>query len=250
MKQPVWKPLLALGLISMLGACAAPQSEKDLLLEAQFCMDKASATEVSGCVDKISHIRNEAASALRCAAGFIREGLTSPENLSQAIDALSDGNSDPITLLGVLKMSSDSVAEQTAAECNASKKSSYMLLGAMSRSSTKLGTVLGDASVDCKTLGLTPLQCSVANVQAGIDELVATNPANLTGPEIEAAITTIGDTVAMVYDTSCSGSGTKDDICKMIDDALADAGIATPTFTSTEEFGKALLDYWKSQQHP
>lgn len=249
MKQPVWKPLLALGLLSMLGACAAPQSEKDLLLEAQFCMDKASATEVSGCVDKISHIRNEAASALRCAAGFIREELTSPENLSQAIDALSDGNSDPITLLGVLKMSSDSVAEQTAAECNASKKSSYMLLGAMSRSSTKLGTVLGGAaSADCT--GLTSLQCSVANVQAGIDELVATSPAHLTGPEIEAAITTIGDTVAVVYDTSCSGSGTKDDICKMIDDALADAGIATPTSTSTEEFGKALLDYWKSQQHP
>lgn len=238
MKHSTWKPLLALSLMSILGACAAPQSEKDLLLEAQFCLDTAASSEVAGCLSKISHIRNSAASALRCAGGFISQELTSPENLGGAINALMDDNSGSLTLLGALKMDSDDVAAATAAECNASGSSSYMLLGAMARSSTKLGTVLGNnASVDCT--GKTALECSVASIEEGINELVGSG-STLQPEEISAAIEAIGSTVSVVYDTTCGSAKANEDICGMIDEALQGVDIS-----NTQAVGDKLLEYWQ-----
>lgn len=233
-------PLLAIGLLSFLGACAAPQSEKDMMLEAQFCMDTANSSEIDGCLSKISHLKTEAASALRCAGGFIKAELTSPENLGEAINALMDDGGGAVTMLGALKMSTDAEAEQTFKECNASGSSSYMLLGAMSRSSTKLATVLSsNASSDCTTLA-----CSVDEVKKGLEELL--NPATMDQTEVTAAINTIGETISVVYEVSCTGKKANTDICGMIDEALGPDAAAI--VADAGQLGDKLLTYWKCTQ--
>jgi hypothetical protein len=142
--------ILSLGMVATLTACEE-QSEKDMIAEAQFCLDKASdSASVNSCLSGIASINSAQANALRCAGGFISAGVTSAENMSKAITTIQNGG-DSTALLAVLNLGDTGEASKTATYCSLSKQADLALFGAMAKSATILANAaaqLGLGSCD------------------------------------------------------------------------------------------------------
>lgn len=235
--------ILALGMGSLLMGCESPQSEKDMIAEAQFCLDEATdGTSADACLTKISGLDSAQANTLRCAGGFITAQITSPRNLSTALNAISDGQGAS-ALLTSLSFPNVSLANNTFTSCNKSSQTGLKLIGAMAKSAT----VLAEAA---KSMGLSSCsvitECSPAELEAGLQNLIDDVGTDPTADETVLAVVT---SIQTVYTSTCTGSATANgDICGQINDAISTSG---KDITSTDEaellaIGKELLSQWKN----
>ena len=215
------------------------QTEKDMIAEAQFCLDKATtAAQAKTCTSGIASLQSKSAYQLKCAAGFISAGITSPEKLSKALDAVKENGAGTTVLLASLNFGSNDLAIQTADDCSKSGKSSLTLISAMAKSATVLtnaASVLGS----CNTAN--PLDCDTQAIEDAINAIILdpTDPAN------EQTLEAVGSTIQTVYSATCGGTNNGNtDICNDINKALTDAGVSMSG--SPIDIGLALLDKWKN----
>lgn len=231
--------LLALSLTALLTGCEAEQTEKDMIAEAQFCLDKAQdSSSANSCMSKIQGLTSPQAYTLRCAAGFISSGVTSPQNLSQALNALKDGGSTA-GILGAISFDSQALADQTFTNCALTKNEGLMLIGAMAKTATVLGSLAsGSGSMEAQ------IQTVINNI---LTDLNSGSPSQQTINDVVK----IGGTIQSVYQTTCAnGVGAIEDVCDSINGAIASVPGGVDVVNATpEEIGQALLDYWKNLNH-
>ena len=237
--------ILSLSMGALLAGCESAQSEKDMIAEAQFCLDEATdATGADACLSKISGLDSAQANTLRCAGGFIAAQVTSPRNLSNALNAISNGDGAS-ALLTSLSFPNVTLANNTFNYCNKSSQTGLKLIGAMAKSAT----VLAEAA---KSLGLSSCsvitECSPAELEAGLQQL-ADDVQNGGVPASDVAVLAVVSTIQTVYNTTCTGNSTANgDICGQITDAISTSG---KDITTTDEaellaIGKELLLQWKN----
>ena len=243
--------ILSLGMVATLTACEE-QSEKDMVMEAQYCLDKSDASSAQACLSSISGLQSAQANALRCAAGFISAGVTSTANLSAAFTAIQNNNSaGTTTLLAALDFSdstdvNDSTASKTANYCNLSNQPGLALIGAMARSATVLASATNMAS--CSGSG-DPLGCAAGELETTINSIVTdynTHGQNLT-QQNEETVTAIVSAVQTVYAATCGTNSGSSDICGPINTAIAQTGVNISTTDPAElvALGLELLQKWK-----
>lgn len=235
--------LLALTLTALLTGCESQQTEKDMLAEAQYCLDKATATTASACMSKISGLSSPQAYALRCAEGFISADVTSPQNLADAMNAISEG-SGATGLLSAISFPDTTAANKTFNDCNLSNSSGLAMIGAMAKSATILASVAASFP-SCST----PEACNTA-IAEGIDNLIGGLSSGDLADKAEAErnVTEIVSAVTTVYATSCSSASSENsEMCAPINAAAAAAGVDINAMTEQEklDLGKQLLAEWK-----
>lgn len=234
---------LILGLsAALLTGCEAEQTEKDMIAEAQFCLDKArDASSAQACMSKIDGVTSANAYALRCAAGFISSGITTASNLSQALTALSEDGTGPADMLNVLNFGDVGLANQTTSYCIQSQQKGLQLISALAKSATALAGAANSLGLGSCSTNLA--DCDAAAIENVIDRLL--NPA--TDPQVVAdTLTAVGSSIQTVYTTTCGGtSSANTDICDDINQAAATAGINIAT-ADLDKIGEALLMQWNS----
>nr|BFD60668.1 hypothetical protein CKG001_27750 [Bdellovibrio sp. CKG001] len=232
--------ILGLG-AALLTGCEAEQTEKDMIAEAQFCMDKArDEASANACVSKIAGLTSPQAYTLRCAAGFISAEVTSAENLSKALDAMTDQGAGATSMLTVLNFNNDiDLANQTALDCNRSGQKGLALIGALAKSST----ALADAA---SKLGLGSCGADLNSCQSAIEDTIADILQNPNSTAAVEAVEAIGGSIQAVYSATCGGTSVANSsICSDINQAAAAAGIDIATEQNLAEIGKALLEQWQ-----
>lgn len=235
--------LITLSLGVLLTGCEGEQSEKDMLAEAQFCLDEATNADTAGaCVSKISGLNSPQANTLRCAAGFIAAEITSPRNLSSALNAISDGAGAP-ALMSALSFPSVTLAKTTFNYCNASSQNGLKLIAAMAKSATILANVAAGLP-SCSTLE----NCDASAIETTLNGLI-TAIDNGGDAAAEETVIEIVSSVQTVYASTCSGtSNSNADICNQINTAISTSGynIATQDPNELLAIGKELLGQWKN----
>lgn len=234
--------MMTLSLGMLLTGCQSAQSEKDMIAEAQFCLDEANdANSAGACINKISGLNSPQANTLRCAAGFIAAEVTSPKNLSTALNAINDGAGAP-ALMSALSFPSVDLAKTTFEYCNASSQNGLKLIGAMAKSATILASIAtGLPSCSSET------NCDASAIEATLSNLI-TALDNGNNPAANESVIEIVSSVQAVYSSTCSGNTNSNaDICKQINTAIADSGYNVNTQDQAEllAIGKELLSQWK-----
>ncbi|MEK2690042.1 hypothetical protein [Bdellovibrio sp. GT3] len=235
---------------ALLAGCEGPQSEKDMIMEAQYCLDKASPSTAQSCVSGIASLTSENAYAIRCAAGFLQSEVTSASNLAEAFTALSE-DGDTATMLSILnfKNGDTALANETADYCTKSGSAGLALMGAMAKSATALAS--STSTFPSCAGGIS--ECDPDEITDLISDIEASLTAGSGDPGYATAIDTItavAESVQAVYAISCGQSGANQDICGPINEALTQASI-TPeelislTPTQLEDLGKELIAKWK-----
>ncbi|WP_413580475.1 hypothetical protein [Bdellovibrio sp. HCB288] len=234
---------------ALLAGCEGAQSEKDMIMEAQYCLDKATPSTAQSCVAGIASLTSENSYAIRCAAGFLKSGVTTASNLAQAFTALSE-DSDTATMLSILNFDEDTgLANETAGYCTKSGSSGLALMGAMAKSATALASSTstfpscsgGIASCDPD---------EITNLIEDIEDSLTAGSGDPGYAKAIETITAVAGSVQAVYAISCGQSGANQDICGPINEALVAATItpeelASLTTPQLEELGKELLAKWK-----
>jgi hypothetical protein len=234
--------ILSLGIVATLTACEE-QSEKDMVAEAQFCLDKATdSSSVNSCLAGISSLNSAQANALRCAGGFIGAGVTSAENLSSAITSIAN-NGNSVTLLTALSLGNVNVANSTATYCSLSQQADLALFGAMAKSATVLANAATSLS-SCSDLA----NCDTSEIEDTITDLINDLQSGTPSQNSKDTVEAIASSVQVVYTTTCgTSSSSNEDICGPINSALAQAGVDINT-TNTQDLvdlGLELLKKWK-----
>lgn len=240
--------ILGLG-AALLTGCEAEQTEKDMIAEAQFCLDKArDASSANACMSKIEGITSANAYALRCAAGFISSGITSASNLSQALTALNeDSGNNAVTMLDILNFGSVSDANRTADYCQKSQQKGLTLISALAKSATSLAEAAKNLNLGSCVAGID--QCNAEDLEQAITDILAeyqTDPNNLSAAA-ENALESVGGAIQSVYSTTCGGSSSANSqICDDINQAAASAGIDIASSNNFVAIGQALLAQWNA----
>lgn len=223
---------------ALLAGCNAEQTEKDMIAEAQFCLDDArDPSAAQACMSKIDGVTSPNAYALRCAAGFISSGITSSANLSQALTAISDG-AGPTEMLNALNFGDVGLANTTTEYCVKSQQKGLKLISAMAKSATALANAA--STLNLGSCGADLASCTTADLEAAITNIIA-------APNSSAAVTAIaaiGESIKTVYTSTCSiGNNASTDICSDINQAATSAGIDFAT-ADISAIGQALLAQW------
>ena len=227
--------MLLVGLTTRIAGCD-DTSQKDRLANAQLCMDKATdASSASACVSAIQDIQSAEASSLRCAADFIGANIVTPDNLSNALNAIKNSNSSA-TMLSYLSFASTSAVNTAVTDCNLSGSEGYVLLSGLAQTATYVASTLG-------TFG-NGTQPTESDILTAINNVVS-NPNTASS---QAVIQTAGTAIQTVYTTTCGSSGANTTICSSLESGAQQAGIDLTTATPTQ-IGDALLNYWKSGTH-
>lgn len=245
------------------------QSEKDMLAEAQLCLDKASANNALSCVSKISHLNSPDAHALMCSAGFVESGVVSPSNLAKAFTALSDENAGATTMLASLRFENSSLMNTTNESCKKSGSAGFALISAMAKTATTLasfgsGINLGscEAEGDCLEVIAEDIQTNIDAFVTDLEKALDPHNSDLT-PEKEAKIIAtavdMAGSIVDIYEVSCGANVVSEDMCAEIDTALQNPG-GTPIDIQAiisesdpavreeklTELAQSLLATWKS----
>ncbi|AFY02749.1 hypothetical protein [Bdellovibrio bacteriovorus] len=224
---------------AILTGCEGEQTEKDMIAEAQFCLDEArDAASANACMSKINGITSPNAYTLRCAAGFISSGITSAANLSSALTAISEGGG-PTDMLTALSFDDVVLANNTANYCNQSGQKGLALIGAMAKSATALSNAANSLNLgSCDGSDIS--SCDPAAIENAISDILA-NPNSSAAIE---AVEAIGSSIQTVYSVTCGGTNNANsDICGDINQAAATAGIDIST-ADISAIGQALLAQW------
>ena len=244
--------IAGLGFVAVLSACSA-QSDKDKLMEAQFCLDESTSATAQSCVSSIAYMQTSQSYALQCAAGFIESGVTSPANLSQALDSISNNSSSSTALLSALNMGNVLLANNTAEYCAKSGQVGFSLLGAMAKSATSIASAanslgLGSCSTDLSKCDTSQIENTITAIQDVINGTCnVSDPCNnMSQADAEAALESVASSIQTVYTTTCGTTGANQDICDPIKTAISDAGVdITDPNLDLVALGKELLAQWK-----
>lgn len=231
--------ILTLGLSTLLTGCGE-QTEKDMLAEAQFCLDKATdASTADACMTKIEGLTSKQSYSLRCAAGFIASQITQPATLSTALNSMKE-NASTASVLGVLAFDSPTLADTTFTNCSLSGNSGLQLIAAMAKTATVISQLAsGSGSIESQMQ--TAITNIITNLQSGDPTLQAQAVANAAA---------IGSTIQTVYQTTCSITVTVNtEMCASINGAIAAAPGVDITNGNSSDIGAALLDYWQNLSH-
>lgn len=255
MRQQNFTKALLIGFLSCgLMACDAGQSEKDIIAEAQFCLNKAQgAAAIDSCMAPLQNLTSFYAYELKCAAGFAKADITSPEKLSQALTAISDSSLSPTVMLAALAFPPEGDITNTFDFCNYSGRPGLKLIAAMAKSATTLNTLaLTSGTYDCKS----DLECMGNKIAESMDDIrkalapVGTETSSLKPEDALAQVTTIVASIQTVYETTCSGTyNANSDICSKINTAATEAGVAdfmSKDEKDIKELGLKLLEQWKT----
>lgn len=257
--------LTAIAMFGIVG-CAG-QSDRDKLAEAQFCLDKSTTGTAASCLEKIKGIDSPQAHTLICSAGFIDAGVVSPENLSKAINAISnDENGGSVTMLASLSFGVGKKVQADSANSSCAKSGSagFALLGAMAKAATSLTNLGGISLGSCQNTN----SCSITEITQGIESNLSElldviengNKPDLTQDEAVDAAVEIAGSIVDVYEATCGAVVINKDICSEIDQAASTAGpggspiiiaeiIALPDGDARKDelksLAMALLETWK-----
>ncbi len=231
--------LVALASIFLV-ACEGAQSEKDMIAEAQYCLDDATdAPSADTCLSKISGLDTSEANTLRCAGGFIAAGITSSSSLSTALNAIKDGDSTT-ALLSALSFPNVQLVNETVESCNKSGRDGLRLIGAMAKSATTIASLANLASCsDPDDLS----SCDTSVFAASIASILA-SPGSADSQE---AFLQIASSIQTVFSTTCTSESSSEDICGQISGAASTSGIDIETASDAElkQLGEALLNEWQ-----
>lgn len=232
--------LVTLALSSLLMACEPAQSEKDMIMDAQFCLDEATdAASADACLSKISGLDSPEAHTLRCAGGFIAAEISSPENLSKALNAISEGDGTAV-LLSSLSFPNVNLVNETVASCNKSGQNGLKLIGAIAKSATTLTSLASSLNIgSCSVADLS--SCDTSDVETVIGNL-ASNPTP--SAEDEEAILQIAESIQTVYSATCATEAANEDICGQINEAAGGMDLINADQAALLQFGKDLLAEW------
>lgn len=246
MRQQNFTKALLIGFLSCgLMACEAEQTEKDIIAEAQFCLNKARGpAAVDSCMAPLQGLTSFYAYELKCAAGFAKADITSPENLSKALTAISGESPSSTVMLAALKFPSEADITTTFEFCKNSGRPGLKLIAAMSRSATSLSTFVG---ASCDT---TDLESCASAIDVSLGGLVASLSGGSPTAEEVKKVETIVESIQTVYQTTCSGAyNANSDICNQINSAATAAQV--PDFMSQDPddivaLGLELLKQWQT----
>ncbi|WP_413586470.1 hypothetical protein [Bdellovibrio sp. HCB274] len=239
---------------ALLAGCEGAQSEKDMIMEAQYCLDKANSGTADSCISGIASLTSENAYAIRCAAGFLKSGVTTPENLAEAFTAIQD-NGNTATMLSILNFDGDTtLADWTTEQCTKSGSAGLALMGSMAKSATALASAASDFG-SCTLNGSTYTcdEAAMSDLIADIETALLAGDLNSPTPEFQQAFDTVEaviQSVQSVYSISCGTAGSNSDICSPINKALDQAGmtpaqLASLTDADIKTLGEKLLAQWK-----
>jgi hypothetical protein len=227
------KYLIALLFLS--AACSA--SERDLLGEAQICLDQAQPQTAQSCIDPIRSVHTREAEVLKCGAGFITEGFKDGTRILKAYRQMADPKQGTLSFFGTMTFSSHpnshsnrSFAREVDMHCQASGQPVYNMLSAISLAATTLSAAGG---VDW-SLQEPPTR---EEVLGAINTLRATKGS----PQTVEAVREVGSALVRMFEKSCLQTKLRPTVlCRQIDAALRIAGGNKDTETTADR----LLDIW------
>lgn len=224
----VWKIALtvSLSLAALAVSGCGEESDQDTIIEAQYCLDTATATTASSCAAKVSNLTSPAAYLIRCSADYIAQGFGNSTTLVDAINNLQNpvsGASASASFLAAVTFPTVAEAQTAYSDCVAAQDNTLALLAGMTLSATNIANLAG---VSLTNPTATEINTAIATLESD-----------------PTADTDIGTTVQTIYSMGCqTGEEVNADICTQMTSALATLG-ANPT---AAEIGAAILSKWNS----
>lgn len=198
---------LIFGALAVMFLSACEDAETNAIAKAQKCLDgvvggtvASRATAAAACKAMVNGYSSADSYSIRCAAGFIGDGLDSTR-ISNAVGTMIDnsggGGTDPaMMLMGMISFSSQGVADTVYADCVSSGSAGYIYFASAGRIGTTVaaaGGAQGAAVLAAIAAGNTP---SAADIDAAV--------ANAQGGSSAAQQTAIGATAATLYTSQCA----------------------------------------------
>jgi hypothetical protein len=180
-----WLVLLSLGFVFI----ACEEKEDDEIYSAQVCIDRSLPGTVDACLAKISSHTSQRAYVLRCAADFIRAGITTP-TIVQAIvniDDNSDNNTtDPsIAFYQEFTFTDSNAATTAVSNCTASGSKNLLILALSAQVATEMNSL------------------AAGDLQTWVNGL---NSGAITALD-DTQMTTIGNSILQMQPIACAESG-------------------------------------------
>jgi len=218
-----------------LPACSV--SQRDLLGEAQMCLDQAIPQNAQTCIDPIRAIDTREADILKCGAGFITEGFKDGTRILKAYRQMADPQQGTLSFFGTMTFSSHSGAHENRSfarevdkYCQASGQPVYSMLSSISLAATTLSAAGG---VNW-TLEEPPTK---EEVREAIKALRSTKE----NPQTIEAVREVGSSLIRMFQKNCQQTKLRPTVlCKQIEAALRIAGNNKDTETTADR----LLDIW------
>ncbi len=216
--------MLAVGLSVVLISCET--EEDNTIAKAQKCLDQASPNSAAECRGMVGDLQSAASYAIRCAARFIENGLTT----AKVADAMSSskeqaGAVDPAaSMMVMISFTSTAQVNLTYADCQKSESASYLYLANLAKIGTAITTISAPLQTHIQN-GTTPTQAEIDTALGAL----AGDPAGQTS---------LGEAALSIAGTKCA-NGETDDVCTKINKAIADAGGAGAT---AQQIGLQLID--------
>jgi hypothetical protein len=196
-------------------ACKQGATDSDKILDAQSCLDKASADEAEDCVAKVDGINSQAADLIRCSGKFVGEGFSDPSKLSTAMANLTNsgnGTNGSTAMIAALAFTAESTetdnsnsAQDAFNFCTSAKAKGLILLAGLSQTATVLASL--SASIDLSN----PSSITGTNLQTAMSALIG-------NPTASAAV---GNAVVSMYSSNCtSGNSTTGNFCSQFQSVI------------------------------
>ena len=230
MRKSAWSVLLIFGFLFVTGC---EDEEQANLFNAQYCLDRATATNALSCVSNIEGQTDERASVLKCGARFLSRGIDT-DTIVAAIEVISDeGNNANATSTAIANLAIPNsaanptsydvaFAQEIATVCAQTQSDGLIALSSFALISTSTNALLST---------LVPGSCTVPYTAQCVTQGLDSFDPNT------ADSSTIGQTAIQNQEALCGENGTfkGEDICTDIDAAIAAGGDA-------DAVGDALLN--------
>ncbi len=180
-------------------------AETNAIAKAQKCLDRISGGTVASrsaaattCKAMVASYSSAESYSIRCAAGFIGDGLDS-QRISNAVGRMLDNNgaNDPaMTLMGMLAFSSGTVATAVYNDCVASGSNGYIYFASAARIGTTVAEAGGAAGGNILADILNGQTPDPADINAAVT--------NASGGATAQQQTAIGATATTLYSSQCA----------------------------------------------
>jgi hypothetical protein len=193
---------------ALLSGCET--EEKNLLAQAQACINDARPGNVGQCRQYLNNLSNEKSYLLRCSIDFIEQGFTA-KAMGKAFQAIAQsGSSQTATFMGFMAFSSTAAADQTYANCSKSGEGSYIVIASIAQVSTLAASVSGQLANINRESGI--------DLTSGINTLIGDTTTHLT----------VGNAVRNAYSAACNTpANAGSPMCEKIVKAIDTGGTAT-----------------------
>lgn len=218
------KVLFSIILLGSLAFVIGCETEEDnTIAKAQKCLDKTNAAGASTCLAMVSGLESTESYAIRCAARFLMDGLTTAR-VADAVESLktTTAGQDPAAIMmGMFSFQSTTDANLAYADCNKSGSASFIYIGQVARMGTLITSF--DPTIAADIAAGNPID--PADVDAAVDAALASGASNAD----------IGETAIAIAASQCSVPGQNTEVCSQINAAIAAGG-------TNADIGAAILE--------